>query len=286
MQVTTLAPAVEAFVNNLALPKRGDTLAASTQRVYAIDANHALSYFGNAPLAQLKNGKIRAYVENLRDVEGLGASGIVRRVAVLTNVIRSVVDEDLEPIYTQIISPDKVDLPKIKAVEKECATTLQIEGAVAAGNILVAFLAASGLRISEALALSINDTDGDCYCPETGTIHIRKTLKTDAAKRTVLLPASFREWFNARLYPSTGKLFPQSYQQVKKQLRDYGLPLPHAYRRFRVTHLRASGCNEDVIRGQVGHSKKGITDHYSKVASNLNFVAAEVNRCEVGFHTS
>jgi integrase len=45
----------------------------------------------------------------------------------------------------------------------------------------------------------------------------------------------------------------------------------HAFRRFRVTHLRKNGVPEDLIHFWLGHAGKSVTDSYSKLKDDLEF---------------
>jgi integrase len=45
----------------------------------------------------------------------------------------------------------------------------------------------------------------------------------------------------------------------------------HAFRRFRVTHLRKNGVPEDLIHFWAGHAGKSVTDDYSKLKDDLEF---------------
>lgn len=57
----------------------------------------------------------------------------------------------------------------------------------------------------------------------------------------------------------------------------------HAFRRFRVTHLRECGVPEDIVRFWSGHSGKDITDRYSKLAENTELRKQWAIRAETGF---
>lgn len=275
----TLQSATILYCTSLDAPRRRGTLSANSQRLYRHYAMAAAAFFPpHTPLSKVKNGAVKEYVDSLR-ARKLSPVSINSHISILSAVIRSVKNADGEALFTQAIDKDFCALPIVKREEQECATAADIEKGIALP--LVAFLAASGLRISEALALEI-DGAGDSYQPETGTIHIRKTLKTPAAARVVILPETFRVWFNARI-PATGRIFPLSYQTARARLQSAGLPNAHSFRRFRVTHLRTSRCAEDVTRSQLGHSSSNITDRYSYAASDLEFVRAEIERCGVGF---
>jgi integrase len=198
----------------------------------------------------------------------------------LKSIIASVKNEDGERIYQQKLDADFLALPILKPEPQTCATAADVEKAIATGFPIVAFLAASGLRISETLALCVNG-DADSYDLATAVINIRETLKTRSANRSVILPGIFRGWFSKHV-PRSGRLFPNiTYQRLHDALVSAGLPQAHAYRRFRVSHLRQMRCQEDILRGQVGHSKASITDHYSY--QDEAFAKREIERCGLGF---
>ena len=57
----------------------------------------------------------------------------------------------------------------------------------------------------------------------------------------------------------------------------------HAFRRFRVTHLRKSGVPEDLIHFWLGHAGKSVTDDYSKLKDDLEFRKEVAVRVGLGF---
>jgi integrase len=268
------------YISSLSSVRRRGVLSANSQRLYAAYARKASAHFLDTDLSLVKNGRVKAFVESLR-AEGLSPNTIVGTVGVLKAIVSSVKTEDGEPVYSQKFDAEFLALPIIRSTEQTCATSADVERAVASGVLIVPFLAATGLRISEALALSIDDAS-DSYDPANGTIHIRKTLKTQSAKRSVLLPDNFKLWLNGRI-PSSGKLLRQTYQQVHAALNAADVPKPHAYRRFRVTVLRRHRMQEDVLRSQLGHSKTSITDQYSYAADDADFLRSEIERCGLGF---
>jgi len=60
----------------------------------------------------------------------------------------------------------------------------------------------------------------------------------------------------------------------------------HAFRRFRVTHLRRNGVPEDLIHFWLGHAGKSVTDHYSKLKNDLEFRKEVAVRAGLGFELS
>jgi integrase len=57
----------------------------------------------------------------------------------------------------------------------------------------------------------------------------------------------------------------------------------HAFRRFRITHLRKKGVPEDLIHFWLGHAGKSVTDHYSKLRDDLEFRKEVTVRVGLGF---
>ena len=57
----------------------------------------------------------------------------------------------------------------------------------------------------------------------------------------------------------------------------------HAFRRFRVTHLRKNMVPEDIIKFWIGHSPKTVTDEYSKVKNDVRFRREVTEKVGLGF---
>ena len=57
----------------------------------------------------------------------------------------------------------------------------------------------------------------------------------------------------------------------------------HAFRRFRVTHLRKKRVPEDLIRFWVGHGDKTVTDGYSQLKQDTEYRKAVVQQAGIGF---
>jgi hypothetical protein len=137
---------------------------------------------------------------------------------------------------------------------------------------LVALLAATGIRLSEALSLNAHGkfaTPENYYDASRALIHIERSTNL-MGRRDVYLPASFNEWFIRAKLPYLHKL--SLFAAIKR----FNLPPTPAYRRFRITHLRNSGMDGLVSRRQIGHAKH--TPGHDEA-----FARAEVERCGVGF---
>ena len=49
----------------------------------------------------------------------------------------------------------------------------------------------------------------------------------------------------------------------------------HAFRRYRITHLRKAKCPESILRAWAGHADKNLTDHYDKSVSGKEVLSDE-----------
>jgi integrase len=279
----TFNEAAAAYISTLTQP-RSRALSPNTVRIYTLYAKRLTAHFGALPLAEVRNGKVKEFILALHS-EGLKPSAIAGIFNVLRQIVYSVTDFDGEQIYTQKFKKKFLTIPAVKPTEQPCACAADVERALQQGNFihtLIPFLASTGLRVSEALSLEIGAGAGNFYDPTAGIINLRVGLKTDAATRSVLLSENFRTWLNQRIQRS-GKLFPQTYQQVHDALKSAKLPQAHAFRRLRITWCRKAGMSESVLRRQVGHSDSGITSRYDRSGIDEAFVRSEVNRVGLGF---
>ena len=57
----------------------------------------------------------------------------------------------------------------------------------------------------------------------------------------------------------------------------------HAFRRYRVTHLRKNLVPEDLIKFWVGHAPQTVTDVYSKLKADVRFRQSVAEKVGLGF---
>jgi integrase len=57
----------------------------------------------------------------------------------------------------------------------------------------------------------------------------------------------------------------------------------HAFRRFRVTHLRKNRVVDDLIKIWIGHAPQTVTNGYAKLKEDIQFRTNEVERVGLGF---
>jgi integrase len=273
--------AAAAYIESLTQPRR-HTLRPNSVRLYTSYTKRLLEHFADVDMADVRNGKVKDYVATLHAQE-LSAGTITGIYQTLRSIVYSVRNADGERLYQQPFDTNWLAIPEIEPTTQPCALPSDVEHSLStAVNPIVALLAATGLRASEALSLEAEVSAENSYDAASGLVRLR-VGKTDNAARTVLLPSLFRVWFNQRV-PVSGKLFPQTYQQLHTALSHAKLPNAHSYRRFRITHLRKVGMNESILRAQVGHSRSDITSRYDRSADDLNFTREQVEAAGVGFN--
>ena len=118
-------------------------------------------------------------------------------------------------------------------------------------------------------------------------------LKTAAAKRIVDLDATLNDLI-AR-YVDINRIQPGHYlfqarsghpmhkKTATERLAKHKIRGFHAFRRYRISHLREIGVPEDIIRYWVGHAGQGITDRYSKLGQNVEPRRDWARRAGLGF---
>jgi len=282
--------AADTFVASLDTPRRRGILAGNTRRLYEAYTARACKSIGTLNLAEISNLIVRNYISELRQ-SGLAPSTIQGHFAAFKLVVESVRNYDGDSVYAKKWNLDYINLPIVNPADQTApaASREDIEKALAIPDnelsLFVALAAASGSRVSELMALQIGDVPGeDCLDLTAGVIHVRKTLKTSNAARTIHLPIAFASWLRNRITHTSGPVFTLPRLTIYRRLAKNNLPAPHSYRRFFTTVRRKAGMNEQVLRGQLGHAlDSSVTDRYSRVSDDVDFIKREVERCGLGF---
>ena len=163
-------------------------------------------HIGKMPLDNIKNGAAKELVMAMKQAE-LSDKTIVNYIHVLHSVIASVVNGECEQVHPRTWDSHFIGLPVVnpRKQNRPTRTAKEIEKILAAVagryRALYAFLAGSGLRIGEALAIRLGPQSDDCstISEDCSTIYIRqavwrgkeqdpKTDAADAAVRDVDLP--------------------------------------------------------------------------------------------------
>jgi len=214
---------------------------------------------------------------------------IVTYFQVVKSVLASSVSREGEELYPRkwnfqfiglpIVDEKKQVRPTLAATEVEMIL-MRSKGRY---KVLLALLAGTGLRIGEALALTVNDfTDDFTTIKVSQSIYGRtiQTPKTPNAICEIDIPSSLaaliRTYVDER---RSGYLFesragrPLIQRNVLRDAlgkvrRDLNLDQHgkgfHAFRRFRTTHLRKNRVPWDLEKFWLGHANRDVTDKYSE----------------------
>jgi integrase len=216
-----------------------------------------------------------------------------------------------EPLYPRVWNNDVIDLPVVE-YHKQRRPSLKADGinALIASaesdeeRYLYVLLAATGMRISETLALEakhfINsgrsidvkqqvDKDRPQVIPE---------LKTSASYRQIDLHPDVSAYLGKFIEGKSGLILktsnntpflPGNLQDdwLDPRLEKHGLYQPgggwHMFKRFRNTHLRTQRCQEDLRKFWLAHKPKEMGEVYSALKDDLGARLAEAERVGYGF---
>jgi integrase len=269
--------------------RNGRKLSANTLRVYAFGIERAARVLGDLPLASINSETVGELIASLR-AEEISASSICGILVTVKLVVESV-RENGDPLYILKVNKEYACVPIINPEEQRtpCATRGDVEAALQHPELCgpIAIAAGCGLRISEILALQVGDIpDADCYDATQAVLHIRKTLKTASAKRSIPIPQILNAYLKSITAdrPCGSLLFTIAKTRLYNLLESRGLPPPHSYRRFFATHHDERGTNINAVKKIMGHSKGGdITARYSKAADKMAFLRSEIEKSPLGF---
>jgi integrase len=233
---------------------------------------------GDMNLADVGNGALKGLIEKMVSA-GLSAQTIVNYTKVVKMVVASALNDEGEEIYPRKWNQNFVGMPILKREEQHRPTVTEAElGEILASTserwaVLFAFLAGTGLRIGEALALKPTDLSADCR-----VLHVKRSIwhgqeqapKTPNAVRVVDIAEPLAHLLRECVARKSEYLFaakggrPLQQRNVIRALHATGKKVGlHAFRRFRTETLRRSRVPEDLTKLWLGHSKQTVTDFYA-----------------------
>jgi integrase len=269
-----------------------------------------LPEIGDFPLGMVDNLSVKPLVRKMH-AGGLSARTVNKYAEHVRVIVKSLKDKNGEPVHRRIWNAEALDLPIVE-YRKQRRPALNADGVnalIASAKpgqmrILFVLLAATGMRISEALALEtkhfINDgrtivveQQVDRMCPR-----IVPYVKTDASYRQVDLHTDVANYLRPYVSRKTGLVFhtknrtPHLYGNLaedwldpllaKLGLEEEGLGW-HAFRRYRNSWLRSKRCLEDILMHWMAHKPETMSENYSSLKENLVKRWEEVENAGYGF---
>src|SRR5215467_858991 len=284
----------------------GQSYAAAIQR--ALD-KWILPAVGKLPLANVDNQSVKPLIKKM-SAAGLSSRTVNKYIEHVKQVEEALKNPNGEPIHNRKWNAEIMDPPIVEHAEQKRpslkAKTISelIQTSAGQEQALYVLLAATGMRVSEALA-----AEGRHFTNEGRTITVEQQiqkdapqvvqyLKTAAAKREVDLHPDIAAYLQRCAAGKTGLLFhtangtPHLYgnledrwltpRLVKMGLDQNGMGW-HAFRRFRKTWIRGQRCLEDINNFWMAHKPHTMSEVYSHLHEEVEMRLDEAARVGYGF---
>lgn len=264
---------------------------------------------GDLPLRLVDNLAVKPLVEKMHG-SNLSARTVNKYVEYIKQVVKSLKAPNGEPVHKRTWDAQTMDLPVVEHSEqkrpslKAKAISELIAASTGQEQALYVLLAATGMRISEALALETRHfINGGRTIKveqqvEKDRPRIVKTLKTSAGKREIDLHPDVADFLQRYAAGKTGLLFhtakntPRLYNNledrwltprlIEMELDEKGMGW-HSFKRFRKTWLRGRRCLEDINNFWMAHRPQTMSELYSHLHEELQLRLEEAERVGYGF---
>lgn len=273
---------IEAFLEMMSA-ERG--AADNTIAAYGRDLSDYLGFLSGRGKTVADAGKqeVADYIASL-DAAGLAASSVARRLSAVRQFHRFLVADAIKTDDpTRIIASPKGrrSLPKVMSVEEVDRLLALAETEAGSGDekavrlyVLVELLYATGLRVSELVALERKTLTGDGHYLEiTGKGGKERIVPLNDRARDALRAWAQREEGHRFLFPAKGADGHLSRQVFARDLKALaaraGLEAdkvsPHVLRHAFASHLLQRGADLRVVQMLLGHSDIATTQIYTHV---------------------
>jgi integrase len=268
-----------------------------------------LPVIGDLPLGNIHNITVKPLVTKMK--KSLSARTVNKYVEYIEQIIASLKDGKTgEPVHPRKWDAKEMDLPVVKSKEqrrpalKLNAVNKLVSESGGDEQVLYVLLAATGMRISEALALESKHFVNNCRTiqvyQQVDRDHPRivEYVKTDAGFREVDLCTAVGEYLQSFINRKDGLLFetrngtPYLHNNLEQRwltprleamgIDERGMGF-HAFRRFRKTWLRGKRVQEDINNFWMGHAPETMSEIYSRLDLELDLRLAEAESMGVGF---
>ena len=281
---------------------------------YAVTIQGALDKWinpaiGDLPLSDVDNLSVRPLIDKMSS-SGLSPRTVNKYIEHVKQIVESLRGKNGEPVHKRVWDAETMDLPPVEQAEQKRPSikggTISelIQESAGQEQALYVLLAATGMRVSEALALETRHfmNQGRTITVEQqvekNAPRIVRHLKTDAAERQIDLHPDIAEYLRKYSAGKTGLLFhtangtPHLYgnladrwltpRLVKMGLDEKGMGW-HSFKRFRKTWLRGSRCLEDINNFWMAHAPQTMSELYSHLHEELQLRLDEAERVGYGF---
>ncbi|MGV0437320.1 site-specific tyrosine recombinase XerD [Corynebacterium mastitidis] len=267
----------ETWLNHLAV-ERG--LSWNTLSNYRRDLRRYLDWLGK-PLAQVTKADVEAYVADIQR-GGLSPASAGRALVVVRGLHRFAVEEGaLDVDVAREVSPPRTGqhLPDVWSVEDVSALLDSIPGETPIDlrdRALLELLYATGARISEIVALDVDDVDEMLVLTGKGSKQRMVPVGTAALRAVEAYTVRGRPAFKGGralfLNRRGGRLSRQSsWAVLKARAAAAGIDKhisPHTLRHSFATHLLQGGADVRVVQELLGHSSVTTTQIYTHVTAD------------------
>jgi integrase len=261
---------------------------------------------GELPLSAIKRTVVQDLIDKMV-ASRLAPKSIANYFQVVKMVIASRTNEDGEELHPRSWAKMQLVIPKVikKKQHRPSVDENTVNGLIAGSHgtqqMLFILLAASGLRIGEALGVRIENIkdNGTCIVIKSKVCKgiEQDFLKTSNGEREIDLPKSvaklLMDYIGQRksgllLCSRNGKPLSESNiinRWLHPMLEKMNAPVAgnHAFRRFRITHLRKNYVPRDLEHFWMGHADEEIGDLYSKLMHDLSYRKDVAERIGTGF---
>jgi integrase/recombinase XerD len=247
--------------------------AKSTQERYVRVANELADRFAK-PIAKLTRDELRVFVDEVSS-SGRSVSQVIKMLSALLFLYRTTLGRPSDVSFIKLPTEYSA-LPPVLSLGEVDALLKAIRKPRYQAIAMVMY--GAGLRISEAVALEVDDIDG-----ARGVIRVRhgKGNKAREAKLSQSLYVWLRNYWDRQrpplphLFASPRGTLPTS-DTVRKALARAGKdahikkPItPHMLRHSFATHLLEQGTDLRVIAALLGHASIKSTARYARVTEKL-----------------
>jgi len=278
---------VDQFINYLAVD-RG--LAKNTLESYGRDLRQFQAYLQNGKFEDIKDSSRMTIVDYLNTLksQGKAVSTISRNIAALKSFYQYLVKEN----YLEHDPAEKLETPKLEKKLPKILSIAEVEELLKQPNVrlsvglrdkgMLELLYATGIRVSEIIALNISDVNLDmgyvkCYGKGSkerivplGSIAVKSVheyINKGRSKivRTYEEPALFLNHHGNRL---TRQGFWKIIKKYASQANIVKEITPHTLRHSFATHLLENGADLRSVQEMLGHADISTTQIYTQVTKN------------------